>query len=265
MEIREDEHADEQGLPVCNNCGDKRYIQNEDMGLLVRCLCKCQAEEEIRKKTEFEKQQKALQIKQAKLNSLLGKRYEKASFENSIYNESNKKIYDKVKEYAIRYEEMLSKGNGFYIYGTNGIGKTHLLACLCNYLTDHLQICAFTNFMQIAEDIKAAFNGSCNEEDVIRKYSAVKFLFIDDLGKESFKKLRDETSNMWLEEKIFEILNNRYNNKLPTIFSSNYSIQEISQSFKFDAATIDRIVELSTLVFKMTGDNWRYKERKNDW
>ncbi len=265
IEIKENEHADEKGLPICDKCNTPRYAIKPDTNEVFRCLCKCQSEEQNAKMEEEKKQQQTIKIEQKKLHSLLGKRYKNVSFENTEINADNQAIYDKVKEYAEHYVDMIDKGNGFYVYGVSGIGKTHLLACLCNYLTDRLQDCAFTSFLNIAEDIKSSFSGEQSEENIIAKYSRITFLFIDDFGKESYKKLKSEGNNGWIEEKIFEILNNRYNNMLPTIFSSNYAPEEMTSKFGFDSAIVDRIFELSTIVFKMTGRNRRIAERRNDW
>ena len=61
---------------------------------------------------------------------------------------------------------------------------------------------------------------------------------------------------------LLEVLNARYNNGRPTIFSSNYSIQELAESFSLDAAIIERINEMSTRVIKLEGDNFRDKALK---
>ncbi len=257
-ELKEDEHADENGLPVCNKCGELRYTINPNNKQIYFCMCKCQSEAKKREQEEFTKRQQDIKIEQLKLTSLLGKRYRNATFENTQIDNQNFEIYQSTQRYAAKYDEMLKNGYGFYVYGKNGVGKTHLLACLCNYLTEHLQTCAFTNFLNIAEDIKSTYIKEQCEGNVIEKYSKVGFLFIDDFGKESYKKLKSDKENLWLEEKIFEILNNRYNNMLPTIFSSNYSLEEMVKNFAFDKGIVERIYELSTRIFEMKGPNRRY-------
>lgn len=262
LEIKEDEFADEKGLPVCKKCKQPRYIKIEDFGVR-RCVCECQKAENER--LEFERKQEELKQKAKELKSmtLLGKRYENVTFDNSIIEEDNKKAYEIIKNYATKYNEMFKNGYGIYVYGETGVGKTHLLACLCNYLTDHLQSCIFTNFINIANDIKSVYDNGQSEDFIISKYSKVKYLFIDDLGKESFKKLLNSNNNAWLDEKIYHILNNRYNNMLPTIFSSNHSIKDMSSEFGFDKATMSRIISMSTFILKMNGEDKRVKYRDN--
>lgn len=258
-EIKADEHADEKGLPICNNCGEHRYLELDDK--VIRCQCKCQAE--AFKQREFEEKlaKKQIQAQHKKSLSLLGKRYADATFENAEINDNNKKAFSIVRSYAEKYKTMLDKGYGFYVYGSNGTGKTHLIACLCNYLTDRLEDCIFTNFMNIANDIKKTYNSSESSDSVIDKYSKTHFLFIDDLGKESYKKLNGDIG--WLDGQIFLIFNNRYNNMLPTIISSNYPMDELSTKLNIDSAVVDRISEMATRIIRLDGENRRRADKQN--
>ena len=61
---------------------------------------------------------------------------------------------------------------------------------------------------------------------------------------------------------LLEVLNARYNNGKPTIFSSNYSISELADAFALDKAIIERINEMSTRVIKLEGDDFRAEELK---
>ncbi len=263
-QLNDDEYLDENNLPVCSICGMKRYIINPVNNQVCICLCKCQKEKSEEQQAKFARLQLSIKIEKAKFLSLLGRRYLHATFNNSEITAQNLEIYRKIKDYAERHEEMLKKGFGFYVYGANGVGKTHLLACLCNYLIEQVQACCFTNFLNIAEDLKRAYVSKQDESNVIAKYSKVNFLIIDDLGKESYKKIRSDDENLWLEEKIFEILNNRYNAMLPTIFSSNYSLTELCTVFGFDKAIIDRIYEMSNKVFEMKGPNRRFSNQHQE-
>ena len=251
-EIRGDEHADENGFPVCNNCGQPRYCVLDE-NTIVRAVCKCQSEERDKKAREQELAQLKDKIATKRQQSLLGKRYADATFETADINSQNEKAYGIARSYAEKYKDMLDKGYGFYVYGAMGTGKTHLTACVCNYLTDHLQNCIFTNFMNIMNDIRRAYGNvsPISPDGVIDKYSNIPFLFIDDLGKESYKKLSGDVG--WLDEQLFNILNNRYNNMLPTIFSSNYAIDELSSTFGFDPALVDRISAMATRTIHLQG------------
>ena len=239
---------------VCEKCGQNKFIVSPD-GIMVKCLCRCEIEAEKAADLAEKKRQHDLVLSQKRTCSLLGKRYANATFDTVELDENNKLAYSVAKSYCDKYKEMLDNGYGFYVSGPVGTGKTHLLACVCNFLIEHLQDCAFTNLMNICNDIKRTYNTSESSESVIDKYSKVDFLFIDDLGKESYRKVNGDSG--WLDEHIFLILNNRYNNMLPTFFSSNYSIEEFAKEFGFDNAIVDRIMAMATKKLTLKGKNRR--------
>ena len=120
----------------------------------------------------------------------------------------------------------------------------------------------FTNFFEISQIIRGTFNSSKNNEiDMIEKISNIDFLFIDDLGTEKVTKNGEDN---WLQEKIFEILNKRYNNKKPTVFTSNYSLEELINARGLMEKTVDRILEMSSLILKIEGESHRIKNRSNE-
>ena len=66
-----------------------------------------------------------------------------------------------------------------------------------------------------------------------------RLLILDDLGTQS--------STPWAQEKLFQILNYRYNARLPTVITSNHSLEEIdlrirSRMVDPDLATIVTIL-----------------------
>ena len=227
------EHLNEQGYPVCDICGEDRFFANPDNpNVVVRVRCKCQKEIAQQEEKERQLSLQKTKIELARSQSLLG------------------------------YKTMLDKGYGFYVYGTNGCGKTHLIACLCNFLTNKGQKCIFTNFTNIANDIRKTYNTNEITDNVIDKYSKVPFLFLDDFGKEGYKKANGETG--WIDEQLFTILNNRYNNMLPTIFSSNFSLADLGDELNYDRALVDRATEMSTRIIHLQGKNRRLPD-KDDW
>lgn len=238
----------------CEKCGQDLFIVSPD-GKKFKCLCKCQKEAMLQAELDIQRKQHDYQVAQKKTCSLLGKRYANATFETAQIDANNEQAYKIAQSYCDKYKEMLDKGFGFYVCGPVGTGKTHLLACVCNFLTERLQDCAFTNFMNICNEIKQTYNSSASTENVLDKYSKMPFLFIDDLGKESYKKANGDAG--WLDEQLFLILNNRYNNMLPTFFSSNYDIEEFVTEFGFDNAIIDRIKAMATRIINLKGENRR--------
>ena len=89
------------------------------------------------------------------------------------------------------------------------------------------------------------------------------FAFIDDLGKDFIGREYNVTASKWAEEKLFEVINARYNAQKPIVFTSNYSITDLERVLKLDKAIVERINEMATRVLKLNGDDFRLIRRLN--
>ena len=230
----------------------------------VRCICSCtekkmKQEEEARRNYEHQ-----MEIQKLQKNSLLGERYKKVTFNNTFLgsNEMFDTAFKRCRNYCEVSSKVLENGYGIYIYGDSGTGKTHLTACMVNELVKQQRPTLFTNFFEISQIIRSTFKSyNTTENEMIEKISNIDFLFIDDIGTERVTKDGNDT---WLQEKIFEILNKRYNNKKPTIFTSNYSLEELVNERGLLEKTVDRILEMSSLILKIEGESYRIRHRKNE-
>lgn len=263
-EIQEDEYKKDD-IIYCKNCNTPRMTVVEAFGekRAVRCICQCQKEKRDREaeiEKEVEKQMRFAKLQEA---SLLGERYRHVTFENCVIgeNESFDIAFNRCKKYCENSNEILKKGFGIYLWGDKGTGKTHLTGCMANNLIKQYKQVLYTNFFEISKSIRSTFKGNGNEADIINKIANVDFLFIDDLGTE---KVTKDGEDNWLQEKIFEIINKRYNNMKPTIFTSNYSLQELVQDRGMLDKTVDRILELSTAIIKIEGKSNRTIRKNND-
>lgn len=261
--LRDDEYIGENGLPFCKKCNTERYFYSEKDNVACRVICKCQEEEKQRAEAE-EKRKKQLDIfRNNKLCSLLGKRYLECMFSTAKITENNKEAFIKFKKYVNNSKEAFSSNIGFYIYGDNSTGKTYLTACVCNELIYQGWKCIYTNLATILNEIRSSYDGNgMGECAILNKLQSYDFAFIDDLGKEFLGREYNANSAKWAEQKLFEVINARYNAEKPTIFTSNYSISELASVLNLDKAIIERINEMSTRVIKLEGDDFRSIERE---
>lgn len=258
-EIREDEYEDKNGLPICKKCNNPRYFKSEDGEFLTRCLCKCQSEALKQKK---ETENKLYIINSLKKYAITNARYENSKFETTeiIDNESFKNCYYRCKSYCENADRIVNTNMGLYICGNVGCGKTHLMYCMVNALTDKLYSCLVTNFINITNNIKINFNNKNALRDYLGKLYEVDFLFIDDLGVE---KVTDTDGNTnWVQEKMFEIIDERYNNNKPIIYTSNYKISELL-GIGLHERIASRINETSAAIFHIDCESYRIKLKRN--
>lgn len=256
------------GLKHCGICNEPLQtvivhpFTKEDR--IVNCICKCEADRMKREEEERRNYERQREIERLQKNSLLGDRYKNTTFDNTTTGENDMfdTAFKRCRNYCEVSSNVLENGYGIYIYGDSGTGKTHLTACMVNELIKQRRPVLFTNFFEISQIIRGTFNNSkYSEIDMIDKISNIDFLFIDDLGTEKVTKNGEDN---WLQEKIFEILNKRYNNKKPTVFTSNYSLEELINTRGLMEKTVDRILEMSSLILKIEGESHRIKNRINE-
>ena len=263
FKLGDDEYLGEDGLPYCSKCKTPRFFVSDNNSMAFHCSCKCQAEEAEREKQAEERQKRIDEFNNRKRLSLLGERYKNATFKSAQITEHNSVAFAKAKIYVDKAEEVLKNNIGLYIYGDNSTGKTYLTACICNELLWNMRSCVYTNLATILNEIRASYDGEgISECSLLSQLKNYDFAFIDDLGKEFIGRGYNPHSSKWAEAKFFEVLNARYNAQKPTVFSSNYSIQQLSDILNLDKAIVERINEMSTRVIRLDGDDFREIERK---
>lgn len=249
--VQSDEYIKD-GVLYCKKCKTPRLFVYGDF--TARCLCNCQ-KEAVEKKEREEKAKKRLEVVKAlQKASLIGERYKKVTFSETEtgHNSDFDAAFIRCKRYCEVADIVLKDGLGIYIYGQSGTGKTHLTACMANALMSRLKQVLFTNFSEIS---KILSEDKQNEN----KLATIDFLFIDDIGTE---RVQTKNGDLQMQEKIYDIINKRYNNKKPIIFTSNYPIADLTTERGITAKTVDRISEMASAVLKINGVNYRLKEHK---
>ena len=221
---------------ICEFCGAKLYhhaVANGGVAMLFapfpeRCTCERAAEKwkahdeaEARKKQEAEEAE-ARKRRMQRIERLLGKsgikkRFQQRTFENFKQDTPERRhSYDVAKAYADRFAYHASRGEGLYIEGTNGTGKTHLAAAIALQLIgEGIPVICKTSADMMA-DIKHGFDsGEVTEYDVLKAYKEVDLLVVDDLGKEQ--------CTDWSVSTLYSILNDRYEDMKPTIVTTNFN------------------------------------------
>lgn len=254
------------GIKYCSKCHGRRetaeIIPIFNRRMPVMCSCMQEAERKAKEQEEYRKKMEKLD--KLRTASLLGERYKDTTFDTTDTTVGGDfvKAYNRCRKYCEISAEALQNGYGMYIYGPSGTGKTHLTACICNELLNNFQQCLFTNFFEISKMIRSTFGRyNTDAETVINRICEIDFLFIDDLGTEVLQRNGEDN---WLQEQVFDIINKRYNNKKPTIFSSNYSLGELITERGMMQKTVDRIMEMSTVIIKVDGKSYRLKNRRKE-
>ena len=243
------------GLIYCGNCNTPKQCYVAGLKRNMPTPCQCRKEQLKQEQEQEEKIKKYRQIERLKRASLLGEKYRDALFENTETSHSKEfaVIYNRCRKYCEVADAVLEKGTGIYLFGTKGTGKSRLTACMGNELMQNLYTVLYTNFANISKKILGS------KEDFIEQLGEIDFLFIDDFGTEKVTKGNED---IWLQEKVFEVINKRYINNKPIIFTSNYSLAELISDRGMADKTVDRIMEMCE-VMKLEGQSYRLTAMKN--
>ena len=118
-------------------------------------------------------------------------------------------------------------GQGLFLYGPRGTGKTKLAAIIANERLRQGKPVLFSSVPDLLGDIRASFHRGDTEE-VLQSVKEASFLVLDDLGAERMTE--------WVGEQLFAIVNYRLNERLATVVTSNFSPDESIERM----ATVDR-------------------------
>lgn len=225
-----------------------------------RCDCKeaqeywAEHDRKEKRREQEEKEAELLREKRERINRLLGNSGIKRRFLQRTFSSfhcdtpARKECYEAAKEYADHWNEHKEKGDGLYIEGTNGTGKTHLAVAIALQLIDEGVPVICKTGSDLLTDIKRAFdNPELQEHQILDAYRRVDLLIIDDFGKEQ--------CSDWSMSMLYTILNDRYEEMRPTIITTNYNTEELLKAMTPKGlddykirAIISRLWEVSNVI-----------------
>lgn len=222
---------------ICPTCQGTGWILEESDRQSVAKRCKCYYEQENK-----------ILLEQANIPG----RYIHCTLKNfEIHNPSHRDALKISKQFIKNYpiQEV-----GLLFIGPCGVGKTHLAVAICGELIKKKNIhCHFCDFRELIKEIQSTYSPDSvlSESEVLAPIFQSEVLFLDELGA--------KRTSAWIEEMIFYIINQRYNHKKLTIFTSNYLDTEEEEEDKRDSfykkgedSLVDRIgVRLRSRLYEM--------------
>jgi len=112
--------------------------------------------------------------------------------------------------------------SGWLVFtGSYGSGKTHLAAAIANYRLSQGHPVLFVVVPDLLDYLRATYapNSPSTYDERFDKVRNVPMLILDDLG--------TQNTTPWAAEKLYHLLNYRYNAALPTVITTNQSIDDL--------------------------------------
>jgi len=196
---------------VCPKCRGAQWLREDvpfghlRFGALVRCECLIQ--QDAKKRLSESR----------KLSQLFGlddKSFE--NFDSDILGVSD--AFAVARRYAEDPEGWL------VMSGKVGSGKTHLAVAIVNArLAAGENAVIFAVVPDLLDHLRATFDPSLGitYDKRFEEFRSAVLLVLDDLG--------TENTTPWAKEKLFQIINHRYNERLPTVITTNRRVNEIDE------------------------------------
>jgi primosomal protein DnaI len=127
-------------------------------------------------------------------------------------------------EFCLAYRpESMTKG--IYLYGPLGVGKSHMMGAAAKKMAER----GIASLMVYVPDFFREMKESIGDHTLYEKIHALKtvpVLILDDIGAESL-------SGWARDEVLGTILQHRVNERLPTLYTSNYDLDGLEEHFAY--------------------------------
>ena len=238
----------------CAKCG-REIRQIEVCGITITPICQCEKMIRDAEDLAFEQKQKQIRFERLFNNSRLGKRFKQKTFDNFSVTEETQHMYEACKEYAETFDK--ENGTGLLIGSQPGAGKTHLMAAITNKLLEEMHSIVFLVVPDILQELRNTYgNNKDTEGRLLYGLADCDLLILDDIGAEK--------TTDWTTEKLYTIINNRYMNNKPVIFTTNCELKELTE--RLGDRTTSRILEMCDVLEVETKDYRKkiYASRRKD-
>jgi len=143
--------------------------------------------------------------------------------------------------------EFARSPEGWLIFhGINGCGKTHLAAAIANYQLAQGKPVFFVVVPDLLDHLRSTFSpdSKISYDEFSERIKEVPLLILDDFGEQS--------ATPWAQEKLYQLINYRYNAKLPMVVTTCLSLDEIET--RISSRMVDPMI---SVVFNITAPDYR--------
>ena len=220
---------------VCPHCRGAGFVRravplgHADFGRIFPCQCVLEEREEQR-------------LARLRRYSNLGP-LTRLTFANLISRgrSSNRRDQEQFRACAEDARAFAESPEGWLVVsGPSGCGKTHLAAAIANRVIERGQPALFMVVPDLLDHLRSAYrpDSDIGYDELFEQVRNASLLILDDLG--------TQTATPWAQEKLFQLINHRFNAQLPTVVTTNVRLDKLEERLRTrltDAALV-RVYQL---------------------
>jgi DNA replication protein DnaC len=200
-----DNPADSEVCPICQGAGWVRFevrVGHPMFGRAVRCECLSTQLESQR----FEDLERLSALE---------------PFRDRTFDNFDPKVHGVADAYDVARRFARDPYGWLVLHGGYGSGKTHLAAAIANEALNARAQVLFAVVPDLLDHLRSAFapNSPIQYDEMFEGVRTTHLLVLDDLGTES--------ATPWAQEKLYQIINYRYNYQMPTVVTTNRRLEQI--------------------------------------
>ncbi len=189
------------------------------------------------------------------MQSALPQRYRGVSFDRPPISSmagqrSTASVVAEVRDFCDGIEDELAEGNGIWLQGDVGTGKTSLAMLISKTALEAGFSVAIYSMPRLLARIRRTYDADVGEEGYLAffdRLTSVDLLHIDDLGAE---KRTD-----WVLEQLYAIVDRRYEERRSMVVTTNMETPDLKE--QIGERTVSRLLQICGHEKPLYGDDWR--------
>jgi DNA replication protein DnaC len=211
-----------------------------------------------REQSRREGEERDRRITEALMVSELGPRWKDRTLADYKIPPGLRAALDAAREFVAEYGSK-PRTRGFWLYGSVGVGKTHICAATLSACAEKGIPGTFKTAAGFLEAIKHTYGRDgklkYGEADIIARLASMPLLVLDDLDKADF--------TQWASQKFYQLINGRYNQNVPLLATSNCAPADLALGWAergldrtISIAIVDRLREMCEII-EVEGSSYR--------
>ena len=204
--------------PQCNGSGwvtRRVHIGHPEFGQAIPCTCQ---------ETQDSNTRAAALRRYSNLGALSRITFASTKLEGPLPDAPSRQMFSDGVTAAARFAE--DPQGWLVLTGPSGSGKTHLAVAIANRCIERSQTTFFIVAADLLDHLRAAYSpdSPVSYDDLFEQVRNVPVLVLDDLSMAN--------ATPWAQEKLFQVINHRYNNSLPTVVTVRGPLQRLDDSLR---------------------------------